>query len=299
MSGKLLHNGKEYGGGIFVANGGSWLSGKDRNTVPIQVKYPFAGDNYFPILLVESQEHHFWNIGGYIDQFGLYGIRNDQDVNAPSMNFYGNLQNEEWTFHGAKLNLYGNLGISGQITMPIGQRIYLGAAGYNSIRASDNYLYLGATNSPGSVVVSATTGLEVKNGAVNAYKPVYAFAFTVSSSRKVKENFSFMSDEDARKLLLYEVVHYDYIGEESEKNCDGMIAEDIEKVYSYPVIKKADEAGKLESVGLDYSRFIPQMIKMTQLQQKEIDSLKAENESLKQRLSTVESRLEEVLSRIS
>ena len=100
---------------------------------------------------------------------------------------------------------------------------------------------------------------------------VLASAFTVSSSRKVKEHIREMTEERARKVLEYQVVTFDYIGNDTPNDCDGMIAEDIDEIYGYPVSRGCEG----EIIGLDYSKFVPQLIKMVQLQEKRIDKLTA------------------------
>lgn len=96
-----------------------------------------------------------------------------------------------------------------------------------------------------------------------------------------------------------------------------MYAENVEDYYPYAVIRTTDtkeienedgtkEIIEEEQLGLDYSRFVPQIIKMIQLQQEEIDTLKnevgelrRENESLKQRLENLESWMEEIFARLA
>ena len=84
-----------------------------------------------------------------------------------------------------------------------------------------------------------------------------------------------MSDEDARKILQIDVKRFDYI--RGAKNAAGCIAEDIENIFPdicvYNFEKEEDTEEKL--IGIDYSKFVPYLIKMIQLQQEEINSMKA------------------------
>ena len=143
--------------------------------------------------------------------------------------------------------------------------------------ASDAYVFAGANVFIGSSRANAVVqtrsagGLAVLNATGAAYVHVLASAFTVSSSRKVKEHIREMTEERARKVLEYQVVTFDYIGNDTPNDCDGMIAEDIDEIYGYPVSRGCEG----EIIGLDYSKFVPQLIKMVQLQEKRIDKLTA------------------------
>lgn len=117
--------------------------------------------------------------------------------------------------------------------------------------------------------------LSIRNGLNNAYKPINASAFTVQSSKKYKENIEDMTDDYARKILELRPVSYDYINKEDGVDCYGLIAEEVAEIETYPV-SYMDE----QIEGLDYSKFVPQLIKMIQIQQEEIDALKVRIETL-------------------
>ena len=104
-----------------------------------------------------------------------------------------------------------------------------------------------------------------------------------SSSRRVKENIKNMSEDKAKKLLNINIVDFDYIGNFGGglKNQCGVIAEDtlniipeaVEITEGYDETKPIDE-NKNPAPSVDYRKFIPYLIKMVQIQQKEIDELK-------------------------
>ena len=141
--------------------------------------------------------------------------------------------------------------------------------------ASDAYIFAGANVFIGSSRANAVVqtrsagGLAVLNATGASYVHVLASAFTVSSSRKVKEHIREMTEERARRVLEYQVVTFDYIGDGTPNDCDGMIAEDIAETYEYPVSRDCQG----EIIGLDYSKFVPQLIKMVQMQEKRMDKL--------------------------
>lgn len=120
----------------------------------------------------------------------------------------------------------------------------------------------------------------------NAYRPVRASAFTNMSCKYTKENIVDISEEDALKLLDIRPVNFDYIEEVGGlKNQIGVLAEDtyeiLPKVVSVPddYVEEDFDISKgihqpLPSV--DYAKFVPYLIKLVQIQQKEIDILKKE-----------------------
>jgi hypothetical protein len=96
-----------------------------------------------------------------------------------------------------------------------------------------------------------------------------ATSYSNFSSKKYKKNIKDMTEAEAKKLLELNPVSYDYKSEMLPDGQFGLIAEDVEKVMTYPLVYENDEVDSI-----DYSKFVPALIKMVQLQQKEIDSLK-------------------------
>lgn len=117
-----------------------------------------------------------------------------------------------------------------------------------------------------------------------AYTAVYGASFTNPSSRLVKENIINMSEEEAKKILLLNPVDFDYIKEfGGEKNQRGLIAEDVLNIIpscvtvpeAYSESDFAPEKGIMNKVlAIDYSKLIPYLIKIVQMQQEEIEALK-------------------------
>lgn len=109
-------------------------------------------------------------------------------------------------------------------------------------------------------------------------------ALDSSSSRRVKENIRDIKDEEALKLLDIEVVKFDYIEPFGEKDQCGVIAEDVKAIIPeaveiqpvYDETKPVDEEIN-PAPSVDYRKFIPYLIKMVQIQQKEIEELKKSN----------------------
>lgn len=118
----------------------------------------------------------------------------------------------------------------------------------------------------------------------NAYRPVRASAFTTMSCKHTKTNVVDISEEDALKLLDIRPVNFDYVEEVGgQKDQIGVLAEDtyeiLPKVVSIPddYVEEDFDISKgihqpLPSV--DYIKFVPYLIKLVQIQQKEINELK-------------------------
>lgn len=136
----------------------------------------------------------------------------------------------------------------------------------------------------GSVVLRSPYNMQCTNIAGNTYIPVYGASFTNPSSRLVKENIIDMSEEEAKKILLLNPVDFDYIKEfGGEKNQRGLIAEDVLNIIpscvtvpeGYSESDFAPEKGIMNKVlAIDYSKLIPYLIKIVQMQQEEIEALK-------------------------
>ena len=117
----------------------------------------------------------------------------------------------------------------------------------------------------------------------NIYLPDKAGTVALTSdisSRKYKENILPLTDEECKKILDVEVVSFDYIEDAnivSEKyrlNNRGVIAEDVENIIP-TAIEQISLNIEEKVLGVNYTKFIPYLIKMVQIQQKEIDELKS------------------------
>ena len=153
-----------------------------------------------------------------------------------------------------------------------GNKIFL-YSNTQCIEANDqdvNIISAGKSSSAGYVNARVVSAFQVRNLDNSAWRPINAMSFNTQSSKRYKKNITNMSDEDARKLLKYRVVNYDYINEMDGIGCNGLIAEEVAEIDEYPIYRTADWTIE----GLDYSKFVPKLIKMIQIQQQEIDELK-------------------------
>lgn len=151
---------------------------------------------------------------------------------------------------------------------------------------TSNNLYI---KSPGAIFLR-TSGVAAESYDGTGYVSIVAKAFNTSSSKRVKENIQDMTAEEASKILDINVVTFDYIARAGgDKNQRGCIAEDVANIIPSVVNipegyddTEEFEDGKMPQVpGIDYSKFVPYLIKMVQIQNERIDILKKEIEMLK------------------
>ena len=122
----------------------------------------------------------------------------------------------------------------------------------------------------GYLNLQASDAVQARDYNDNNWVYINAKGFTNQSSAKYKKNIEDITVERAQELLKYRVVTYDYINEDDGTNCLGLIAEEVANIEEYPVYRNSN--GEIE--GLDYSKFVPQLIKMIQIQQGDINTLK-------------------------
>lgn len=141
---------------------------------------------------------------------------------------------------------------------------------------SNMYGRLLVQNDGGDMYLATNGAFYVSNGNNSARATIYASAFTQSSSRRVKKNIEDMTDEEAKKLLHVEVKSYDYINPDMPDGCFGCIAEDMAKIIPSCVNGDVDcaddDAAAIQGIGIDYSKLVPHLIKMVQIQQAQIDA---------------------------
>lgn len=104
----------------------------------------------------------------------------------------------------------------------------------------------------------------------NSYMPIYASSCNSVSSRRYKENIVNMTEEEADKILDVNIVKFDYINKENGINVAGVIAEDVYNVIP-GVVTMAEIDGKSVPNGVDYSKFVPYLIKKVQMLEERIN----------------------------
>ena len=117
-----------------------------------------------------------------------------------------------------------------------------------------------------------------------------------SSSRRFKHNIQDMTEERAKKILNIRPVTFDWNDGQpiSTQKCDnaGVIAEEVSQIYPDLVVYdnyEHDPNTRIER-RVEYERFTPYLIKMVQIQQKQIDTMQATINALERRLSILEAK---------
>lgn len=182
------------------------------------------------------------------------------------------------------------------------------SAGNGDVRTPGDFTAAGQINSKGAYM-NVNIGPSANGGSScgsNNYRwsKVYAKNGTIdTSSRRVKENIEPESDEKAGRLLDVEVVKFDYKrdywGSDDNKGWYGVIAEDVHGLFPEAVIdwdvgtEIDDLTGEEYEVypGVAYQTFIPHLIKLCQMQQRQIDDLTARVAALEERAGKPEASL--------
>lgn len=116
--------------------------------------------------------------------------------------------------------------------------------------------------------VQSNGGLVCYNSNKSAFTQCAASEFVKQSSIKYKKNVTDMTEDYANKLLELRPVKFDYINELNGLNCYGLIAEEVAEVEEFPVFRLNNSIE-----GIDYTSFIPQLIKLAQIQDETIKML--------------------------
>lgn len=107
---------------------------------------------------------------------------------------------------------------------------------------------------------------------INTSKPVQASAFNTWSSKRYKENIKNITDERANLLDDIQIVTYDYKNSKSGTNLTGVIAEEVENIIP-EVVTYAEIDGEKVPDTVDYSKFVPYLIKKVQMLQDKINKI--------------------------
>lgn len=191
----------------------------------------------------------------------------------------------------------GSKGSKGD-TGPRGPQGNVGATGPRGPAGSTSYTAKEVYNGDNDAWVSSPwnshLGASSKNirfsiqsdGNAVVYKNNSSLWQTGTSSRRFKHNIKDITEERAKELLNIRVRTFDY---NDDQICStgltdkvGVIAEEVTNVMKDVVIFEPsdDDPSKMIERSVDYQGFVPYLIKMIQIQQKEIDNLKAKIEKL-------------------
>lgn len=154
------------------------------------------------------------------------------------------------------------------------------------LRLDGNYFY---------ILPHTSSGYDTAHA---AYMSPTSGAFSVASlinrsSKRYKENITEMDDEIANRLLELKVKHFDYKPEYGDKDMYGMIAEDVLEIHPNAVAIGPDDLPE----GIDYTRFVPLIIRKIQMQEKEINNLKETINDLKDTISEMKETINNLINK--
>ena len=121
----------------------------------------------------------------------------------------------------------------------------------------------------------------------NTANVIHASQFAVDSSKLIKENVKNITEEYAKNILKLRPVSFDYIEAiGGQKGQCGMIAEEVLPIFPECVnvpdgyteekaIEEIENGNNMMCLSIDYAKFTPYLIKLVQMQQKEIEDLKS------------------------
>lgn len=135
-------------------------------------------------------------------------------------------------------------------------------AKYCYIRYSGARLWFLPATDSGGFELANSASLDANTGTF------YATAWGSNSSRRYKENITELTESVADRLLKIKTYHFDYKKDYGSKDMYGVIAEEVDQVHKNAVLYRNGEPD-----AVDYTRFIPLLIKKVQMQDKKLKNL--------------------------
>ena len=156
---------------------------------------------------------------------------------------------------------------------------------YIGQRDNDNIIpYLNISGTQNFSIYKTTGSAHAFTNMAGNYVALYATGVIDPSSKLIKTNILNMSEVEANKILDVNVVSFDYKDKfGGKKDCRGVIAEDVLNIIpsvvnvpnEYREEDFDEEKGSLQPIlGVDYSKFVPYLIKKIQMQEQQINNLK-------------------------
>jgi hypothetical protein len=145
-------------------------------------------------------------------------------------------------------------------------------------------------------VTNNNGSLALYNDQQGAISPVGIFSingFYTPSDRRLKKDIVDISNDVLSKVMQMRPVTYRYNVEKStDKASLGFLAQDVQVLFPELVGTSPDRSGNGSYLNLNYSGLSVLAIKAIQEQQKQVETLKQENQDLKKRLEKLEALIE-------
>ncbi len=262
----------EYGTGVSIGGGGATIIGGGESALTMESALT-SNDQEVLFLCNDNQIDFYTNCQNgassamhtYIDNAGTFS------GGAKRLDVLGSISGST---HAAALQSWFN---SYKASAPRNRLINFFSSAYGNGSVASGYFLSGYDSNPygGFFVCHYTNARYV--GISNGTYTQYELTKSASSSRKVKENISLMTDEQANNLLNLNVINFDYKPdiENGKKNQKGIIIEELIDTMPECIVNLDDYNGNnSEILQVDYTKFVPYLIKLCQKQQREIDELK-------------------------
>lgn len=191
------------------------------------------------------------------DRFlGMWYVQADGDMHGQNADFAGNVNISNLLSCSNNVELFTNGGSSNIIMHNnYDRKAY--------IRYDENCRLWFLPHTSSGFDLSCSASLDMTTGTF------YTTALGTNSSIRYKENITNLTEDIANRILDIQTYHFDYKEGYGQKDMYGVLAEEVFNIHPNAVLLKD---GIPDAV--DYTRFIPLLIKKIQMQQKEINNLK-------------------------
>lgn len=259
----------------LVASGTSWIGGKTMGSAPIQINTQLSSGSYHPIMWMKTYSSHIVNLGGYINNFGVYGILSSQTANTTNWQTYwdctnGNLVHNQGLYMANNKIIYGtntsgtrleaiNL-CSSSNNLSLGYGGYVNAAGASYLYGNNIYftaasggrIYIQSASTLnhqmnlGSTKASDGNNYYINNNATARFNSLKYASSGGYSSRRYKNNIEYRDTEYWHDAVMKMKPCTYYYNNDNETKRLGLIAEDL--VDLIPELVGIDEDGLPSSV---------------------------------------------------
>lgn len=212
-----------------------------------------------------------------------YGRLQITSSSASDTNIFSIFYTKDGSSNHLGFNVYGE-GSCSCATLSTKDRVYagegieLGTASDSTVPFIDFHWNSTDTDYTARLIQRAENTIDFMGKNSSTWGTARAASFSSQSSIYVKENIYSITNDEAKRLLKLRPVVFDYKGD-GLKNQRGLIAEEVLDVMPEMVIipqgyTEYDPIEPWNTPCIDYSKFVPYLIKMVQIQQQEIDQLK-------------------------
>lgn len=257
----------------LVSSGTSWIGGKTKANASIQINTQLSSGSYHPIMWMKTYSSHIVNLGGFINNFGVYGILSSQTANGTNWQTYWDCTNGN-LIHNQGLYMANNKLIHGTNTsgtrieainlcsssnnLSIGYGGYANKLGATYIYGNSVYLYsndgriyfqtaltLNHQMNLGTTKASDGEHYYINNNGTGRFNALRYVSSKAISSRRFKNNIDYKDvDYWHEALMQIKPCTFFYNNDDKTKHI-GLIAEDLYDLI--PELVGLDDEEKTEN----------------------------------------------------